>query len=221
MYSVDLSKITVKDFVKLLKSIDLLPGRRILLSGLDDITLLFEKDGIKKLSEIQKLLKNKATYEEVSKKYKTTKEYLTVLNREVNSYINKPIKLDEIPIISKQTVLKLNKNGISTTKDLYDAYISIENRKQIIEQIDITKKEFEEIIGIVDLLRVNGIGPVYAIVLNKIGIKSVKMYLETDSNTILENFHKENKGNKFTKTDLGLKDVEYCKRFCKYLDQEI
>jgi uncharacterized protein YerC len=221
MYSVDLSKITVKDFVKLLKSIDLLPGRRILLSGLDDITLLFEKDGIKKLSEIQKLLKNKATYEEVSKKYKTTKEYLTVLNREVNSYINKPIKLDEIPIISKQTVLKLNKNGISTTKDLYDAYISIENRKQIIEQIDITKKEFEEIIGIVDLLRVNGIGPVYAIVLNKIGIKSVKMYLETDSNIILEKFQKENKGNKYTKTDLGIKDVEYCKRFCKYLDQEI
>ena len=221
MYSVDLSKITVKDFVKLLKSIDLLPGRRILLSGLDDITLLFEKDGIKKLSEIQKLLKNKATYEEVSKKYKTTKEYLTVLNREVNSYINKPIKLDEIPIISKQTVLKLNKNGISTTKDLYDAYISIENRKQIIEQIDITKKEFEEIIGIVDLLRVNGIGPVYAIVLNKIGIKSVKMYLETDSNIILEKFQKGNKGNKYTKTDLGIKDVEYCKRFCKYLDQEI
>ena len=221
MYSVDLSKITVKDFVKLLKSIDLLPGRRILLSGLDDITLLFEKDGIKKLSEIQKLLKNKATYEEVAKKYKTTKEYLTVLNREVNSYINKPIKLDEIPIISKQIVVKLNKNGISTTKDLYDAYISIENRKKIIEQIDITKKEFEEIIGIVDLLRVNGIGPVYAIVLNKIGIKSVKMYLETDSNVILEKFQKENKGNKYTKTDLGIKDVEYCKRFCKYLDQEI
>lgn len=221
MYSVDLSKITVKDFVKLLKSIDLLPGRRILLSGLDDITLLFEKDGIKKLSDIQKLLKNKATYEEISKKYKTTKEYLTVLNREVNSYINKPIKLDEIPIILKQTILKLNKNGISTTKDLYDVYISIENRKKIIEQIDITKTELEEIIGVVDLLRVNGIGPVYAIVLNKIGIKSVKMYLETDSNIILEKFQKENKGNKYTKTDLGIKDVEYCKRFCKYLDQEI
>ena len=196
MYSVDLSKITVKEFIRLLKSIDLLPGRRILLNGLDDIAQLFEENGVKRLSEIQKLLKNKATYEEISKKYNTTKEYLTILNREVNSYINKPIKLDEIQIIPKQTILRLNKIGISTTKDVYDAYISIDKRKTIIEQIEITKKELEEIIGIVDLLRVNGIGPVYAIVLNKIGIKSVKMYLETESNTILEKFQKENKGNK-------------------------
>ena len=221
MYSVDLSKIKIKDFAKLLKSIDLLPGRRILLNGLDEIILLFEKNNCVNLADIQKLLKNKNNYEELSKNFKTSEDYLVVLNREVNSYINKPIKLEEIAVISKKIVNQLNQSGIKTTKDIYEICIIQKNRKSIIEETGITSVELNEIISLSDLLRINGVGPAYAMILFNIGIKSVKDYFKTESIEILEKFQNENKGNKYTKANLGIKDVEYCKRFCMYLDQEI
>ena len=79
MYSVDLTKIKIKDFVKLLKSIDLLPGRKTLLNGLDEIILLFEKNNCVNLADIQKLLKNKNAYEELSKNIKHQKSILQFL----------------------------------------------------------------------------------------------------------------------------------------------
>ncbi len=221
MYSVDLTKIKIKDFVKLLKSIDLLPGRKTLLNGLDEIILLFEKNNCVNLADIQKLLKNKNAYEELSKKYKTSEEYLTVLNREINSYINKPIKLEEISIISKKTLTKLNQISIKTTKDIYEICIIQKDCKSIMEKTGISINEMDQLLSLTDLLRINGVGPAYAMILFNIGIKSVKDYFETDSKEILEKFQNENKGNKYTKANLGIKDVEYCKRFCKYLDQEI
>jgi len=221
MYSVDLSKIKIKDFVKLLKSIDLLPGRRVLLNGLDEIAELFEKNGVTNLAAIQKILKNKNTYEDIAKQYQTTNDYLTVLNREINSYINKPIKLAEIPAISKKALVKFNQIEIKTTKDLYDTCVLNKDQKAVMEKTGISMTEIEEFLSLSDLLRINGVGPAYAMILYKIGIKSVKNYYETDSNVILEKFQKENQGNKYIKANLGIKDVDYCKRFCKYLDHEI
>ena len=89
------------------------------------------------------------------------------------------------------------------------------------EKTGISINEMDQLLSLTDLLRINGVGPAYAMILFNIGIKSVKDYFETDSKEILEKFQNENKGNKYTKANLGIKDVEYCKRFCKYLDQEI
>jgi len=221
MYSVDLSKIKIIEFIKLLKSIDLLPGRRILLNGLDEIAVLFGKNGYNNLADLQKLLKNKNTYEELAKKFQTTNDYLTVLNREINSYVNKPIKLEDIPGISKKILTKLYQIEIKTTKELYEICILKKEQKIIIEKTGISNNEIEELVSLSDLLRINGVGPAYAIVLFKIGIKSVKKYCEMDSKEILEKFKIENQGNKYIKANLGIKDVEYCKRFCKYLDHDI
>jgi len=221
MYSVDLSKIKIKDFVKLLKSIDLLPGRRVLLNGLDEIAELFDKNGATNLAAIQKILKNKNAYDEIAKQYQTTNDYLTVLNREINSYMNKPVKLADIPVISKKVLVKFNQIEINTTKDLYDVCVLNKDQKTVIEKTGLSTIEIKKILSLSDLLRINGVGPAYAMILYKIGIKSVKNYFETDSNEILEKFKKENQDNKYIKANLGIKDVDYCKRFCKYLDHEI
>jgi hypothetical protein len=199
----------------------LLPGRRILLNGIDDIALLFDKNGYSSLADIQKLLKNKSAYEELAKKYTTTDDYLAVLNREINSYVNKPVKLDEIPVLPKKSLTKLNQFGFKTTKDIYDACVINKEQSTIVEQTGLSIKEINELLCISDLLRINGVGPAYAMVLYNIGIKSVKDYFITDSKEILDKLQKENSNNKYTKANLGIKDVEYCKRFCKYLDQEI
>ncbi len=221
MYSVDLSKIETVEFVKLLKSIDLLPGRQMLLNGLDEIAALFESNGIKTIADIQILLKNKSEYSKLSKQYNTTNEYLTILNREINSYKNKPIKLAEIPCIAQMTLSALNNVDINTTKDAYESLISSIKRNSISNQTGISLEELEELLGLCDLLRINGVGPIYAMILYKIGIKSARKYSELNTKIILEMFHNENSDNKYTKAKLGIKDVEYCKRFCAFLDHEI
>ena len=57
MYLIDLQKISLDEFSGILKSVDLLPGRRILLNDLDQVIDRFKLQGINNLSDLQTLLK--------------------------------------------------------------------------------------------------------------------------------------------------------------------
>jgi len=72
-----------------------------------------------------------------------------------------------------------------------------------------------------DLLRINGVGPAYARVLIKIGILGVRSYRETASEYILKKYQEINDKEKLINANLGIKDIEYCRRFCEKLDLEI
>ncbi len=62
MYSTDLSKIKLDEFLDTLKNIQLLPSHKILLSNIDLNFQKLKNFGLNNLSEIQKLLKNKKNY---------------------------------------------------------------------------------------------------------------------------------------------------------------
>ena len=84
MYSLDLNKVSIEDFVEILKSIDLLPGRKILLTKIDELSSRLSEKNVHTLFELQRMLKRKSDYPKISSELNLSEEYLTVLNREVN-----------------------------------------------------------------------------------------------------------------------------------------
>jgi hypothetical protein len=221
MYSIDLKKISVKEFTEILHSIDLLPGRRILLNHIDRIANELEKEGNKSLYDLQKVLRKKTDYDKLAVKYSVTEEYITILNREINSYESKPIDIEKLSIFSPKELTILNTNKIKTTADLYMICLGKKTRNEISVKMSIDERKIYNALELIDLLRVNGIGPVYAKILNEIGIKSINDYLKTKSEDILVKYQKINAEKGYSKAKLGLKDIEYCKRFCKKLKKEI
>ena len=91
MYSTDLEKISLEEFQEILSTIELLPGRKILLSGHSSLVESLKRKGIYHLGALQNLLKNKKRYPELSEEFSVSQDYLTVLNREINSYVAKPL----------------------------------------------------------------------------------------------------------------------------------
>jgi len=215
MYTTDLTKIKLDEFMETLKNIQLLPSHRILLT---DIDLNFKKIkglGINNLAEIQKLLKNKKEYSTLSKKLAIETEYLTILNRVINSYEVKPISIDQIGIFTDYELDILKNRKITTTKKYYEHFV----KKNSVDEI--SKDKLNYALHIIDLLRINGVGIEYAKILYEIGIKSVSDYKNTKSEIILQKFKDVKDKKKLTKSSLGLNDIEYCRRFCEQLDCEI
>lgn len=221
MYSIDLTKFTLKEFGEVLLSIELLPGRRILLDNLDQTLSKLIDINIVTLSDLQRILKKKGDYASLSKKIFVSEEYLVVLNREINSYESKPLTLDKIEVLTGEEIQSLIDIGIKTTKDLYEKCSKGADRKTILTKTKIDEKKLLTALEITDLLRVNGIGPVYALILNEIGIKSITDYLNMKSEEILSKYQNINERKSYSKAKLGIKDIEYCKRFCKKLDKDI
>lgn len=222
MFSVNFNKISVKEFARILKSIDLLPGRRILLTDIDTVVKKLDDLGITTLVEVRMLLKKKSEYESVAQKLHTTADYLAVLNREINGYESKPVELSRLEIIPGNLRAILLARGFKTTKDMYESLQTKKQRKEFCATIpggeNIDEKTIAAALEIADLLRINGVGQTYALMLREIGITSPEMYAKTDSQTILARIQELNREKNITKANLGIKDIEYCKRFCAFLD---
>jgi hypothetical protein len=217
MYSINLEKITLDEFKEILSSIDLLPGRRILLENLPEIIGGLKQRQILHLEALRKLLQNKKHYPELAKTLPVSVDYLTVLNREVNSYLSKPVPLSELGVFSAVELEKLANAALKTTKDLYEQAASPARRQEIATRLALTPEKILHALQLSDLLRINGVGPAYAAILWQIGLHSAAGYLGCPSAEILARYQQAS----LARAKLGLKDIEYCKRFCRKLDSDI
>jgi hypothetical protein len=221
MYSIDLTRFPLDEFEQMLREIDLLPSRRILLEGLSGVMERLQGMGIDDLAALRTLLRNKKRYPELADELSTSVEYLTVLNREVNAYAAKPVALDKLDIFSAEELERLAAVGVKSTKHLYDACLTRADRAALVDQAGVPMTQLVAGLELADLLRINGVGPVYARVLRGMAITSPAAYLHTDSQEILARYQQVSADADTPQASLGLKDVEYCKRFCARLDDEV
>jgi hypothetical protein len=217
MYSIDLKKISLNEFQEILVSIDLLPGRRMLLEYLPEIFAALKQKGVFHLEALRKLLQNKKDYPELAKALLVSVNYLTILNREVNSYFSKPVPLSKLEVFSCDELERLAGAGIKTTQALYEQAHTPARRQEIATRLALPPKKILRTLQLSDLLRINGVGPVYAAILWQIGIHTAADYLRLPSVEILARYQKSD----LARPKLSIKDVEYCKRFCRKLDSDI
>ena len=221
MYAIDLAQISLDEFLEIMLSIELLPGRKFLLNNLSGTLVRFKQKGIFHLAALQQLLRDKNHYPALAKSLEVSQDFIVVLNREVNSYISKPVPLATLGVFSLAILERLEQNGIKSTKDLYENALSIKNRQDLMVRYEISEQQITTALELSDLLRINGVGPVFAKILLEIGITNTSAFLTTDTSELLEKYTAVNDGSRKYKSKLGTKDIEYCKRFCTKLDAEI
>jgi len=84
------------------------------------------------------------------------------LNREVNSYISKSPDLAKINIFTDYEIGKLKGQQISNSKGIYQKLQSKASLEKISENTKFPLEKLEKALQTVDLLRINGVGPVFA-----------------------------------------------------------
>ncbi len=142
-YSIDLTRISLQSYQEILKKQNLLPSRRILL---DDPEAHFQRmadAGIGDLSALKKAVSSPEKLAKFAAQTHISKEYLTILKRELGSLEQKSVKISDFPGLSGQTVQILSEHGIRTSKDVYTAFQNEVTEKSLLEISGISRNELE------------------------------------------------------------------------------
>lgn len=209
-YYLDLSQISLAQFQKRLETQDLLPSRRILheeiAARFDTLTSM----GISDMQELYEALKTKKRLSQSAEESGLPPEYLTILRREVNSYRPNPVNLNSFPGIDEDYLLKLADVGIKNSHHLFNQTHTTGQQKTLSKQTGMPLKTLRELIALSDLVRVSGVGPVFARMLYDIDVKSSAALAEAQAEPLFSQLIDLNKTKSYTKAAFTEKDVSYC-----------
>ena len=200
-YSMDVSRLSLMEYRELLKTQNLLPGRRILWENIDGN---FERIGQEGIADIAQLKKRLATPEKIAALAAATgvpEEYLNILKREAGSLEQKPVPIASFPGLTEATVSGLHAKGIKTSKDYYESGLA----------------DFAELSCLCDLVRINGVGAVAARAFYEAGFRSVTEVAHADAADMLQKVSAVNEQKGYYKAKLGVKDMHFCIDFARLL----
>jgi hypothetical protein len=88
--------------------------------------------------------------------------------------------------------------------------IKLKDRQKLSENYKLPFDKLSELVCLCDLIRITGVGPVFARIIFDSGIYTVKIFLSYDAIELLERLTKTNNERGLTKAKFTLKDIEYC-----------
>jgi hypothetical protein len=209
-YFIDPDKFSIDKFKNILKTKDILPGRIVLKDKLDERFDLLKSKGINLLSDLLNILRTKPRVEKFAKETGLSADYLIILRREANSYISVPVKLIDLPFIDTDIIEKLELNGIKDSKQLFDNAAKRPEREKLANRYKLPLDKISELVQLCDLVRITGVGPVFARIIYDSGIKTVRDFLSFDSSDLFERLTRTNNEKGLTKAKFTIKDIEYC-----------
>lgn len=220
-YSIDLEKITLERFQHMLETKELLPGRMILKEQIDERFGILESMGIDNLQELWEKLKTQKRVAQLAEDSGLREEYLIILRREVSGYMPKPVNLKDFPDIDAKYIERLASLGIKTTKHLFDRVKTESQRAELSEKSNIPVEIIEELTKLSDLVRIVGVGPVFAQILYEAGIDNLEVFVSQSPQEILEKVQVINASKQYTKANITEKDIVYCLETASLLPQVI
>lgn len=192
----------------------MIPSRAILKENLEERFQVLNDYGIKNLQMILDVLKTKGKMENFSKETHLPLQYLTILKREVSSYLPKPISLSEFPGVDSQVIKALENNGLKNTRQLFNA-VKIENRiNDISHSTGLAVEKLAELVSLSDLGRLYGVGPVFARIIYDVGIKSVIDFAKYKGEEFISIYEKET----HKKADFSVNDINFSIELAKELN---
>lgn len=206
-YHVDLEKIKLDDYRKKLESAYLPPSRMVLKDNLDTRFEYFQSIGIENVRELIQTLKNKDRFVELSAVECLSKEYLTILLRELKSTLPKPNKIADFKTASKESVEKLEKIGIKNTKALFELVITDSDRRKLADSTGINYPDILKLTKLSDLSRIKWVGATYAQILYYLGVDTVEKVSKSDPIELHARINKLIKEQNIFKGAIGLNDV--------------
>lgn len=208
-YYIQLENITIKQFRNLLKKAELLPSQQILKEGLDASFDAIEEEGIENLGQLQSLLKTKPGMKKFAEKTGITEEFLTVLRREINSYVSKKRKINEFPSLDTQFVNKLEAMNIKDTQQYFDKVFTVADRTDLANTIGLGMEHVLELTRLADVTRLRYVNQAFATLLVQAGYDSVEKISRSDPDKLYKDIKKANEESKYYRGAIGLKDIKY------------
>ena len=213
-YHINLEKYTLQKFKNNLKSRDMLPSRVSLKEELDERFKILESSGIRNLKELIEKLKTKPKIELFAKETGLSIEYLTLLKREAKSYLPNPIRLDKFSGIPTKYVQRLDAEGIKNSRHLFNTAQDKNQRESLAQKTEIPIEVMDELLCLSDLVRVYGVGPIFARMIYDVGVKTVKDFIENTAEEFIKIYEeKEQK-----KADFGVGEIQFSLQLAKELD---
>jgi len=220
-YYIDLKSISVYDYLKILKSSDLLPSRMILKDHIDKKFELIKNQEVQNVDELLKLLKSKKKLTDFAIKSGLQEDYLTILIREIKSYRQNPNKIKDFPGINKDTVHKLENVGIKNTLQLFDKILTHESRTGLAKETGIDENEILMLSKLTDLSRIRWVNHTFAYVLVEANYDTVEEVANADFNKLYEDVKRLNEERKLYKAQIGLHDMKLCIEAAKDVSLDI
>ncbi len=212
-YYIDFEKFRLLKFKRSLQKRIMIPSRIILKEDIEERFRILDSNGINTLKELIDALKSKEKIESFSKKTGLSKEYLTVLKREANSFHPNPISLNKFPGIDTGTIESLEKLGIRNTKQYFNQVNCGKGTNQLAEEAKISTDRLNELASLSDLARLYGVGPVFARIIYDAGVDSVESFINYSALEFIRIY--ENKMEK--KADFRKSDIDFCMEIAKEL----
>jgi hypothetical protein len=150
-YYINLNNYSLSSYAKELEHAELLPSRKIIQENTKERFSRLNKEGIKNLNDVITVLKSKDQVKAFAKKSGIPEEFLIILVREIKSFQPKPVKLNDLPAISKTTIKKLETTGIKNTKELFKFVTTEKNRQELSSKTGINSKEIIELTKLTDV----------------------------------------------------------------------
>ena len=200
-YSLDLSAITLQDYLRLLKAQTLLPGRRMLHEQIDERFLRLAQSGLLTAAQLSSSLSSPQKFAALSEKTGVPEEYLTLLRRELGSLLQKPVPLSDFPGCDGARISALAASGIRNSKEYWEA----------------NQDPAGELYALCDLVRINGVGAVAARAFYEAGFRSVSAVAEADAPDMLSRVSAVNAEKGYYKAKLGEKDMQFCIDYARLL----
>ena len=190
-YSIDLAEFSLEKFKQQLRSRELIPSRQILKDDLDSRFSILERSGISNLKELISTLKNKGRMRELAENTGLDPDYLNLLRREAASYQANPVPLKSLPGIAPAYITLLSQHGIKNTKHLFGRAQTSLLREQLAADTGVPKRVLDELVCLSDLCRAYGVGPVFARLIYKLGIKTISDFVQVSPEKFVEIYEEQ------------------------------
>jgi hypothetical protein len=220
-YSIDFAKITLNQYKNQLKKRSFIPSRQILKDEADVHFIAFQKANIRNLEQLFSTINNKKAKVELLKEKDVSEEYLTILLRELKSIQSKPLKLSEFNWISQNIIKKLEKEGISNTKVLYEKLGKANDRKEFIKETNIDEGNVIELLKLSDLVRTQWVNSTFAHILLVTGFDTVEKVSMANYEDLYNKISIKNEELKLYKGKIGLNDMKFCIEAAKLIPVEL
>ena len=209
-YYLDLSEISLAQFQHRLETEELLPGRRILQEQTAARFGMLADMGISNLQDLHQALKTKKRLSQFAQESGLSPEYLTILRREVNSYRPGAVSLKAFPGVDEDCVARLTVAAINNSHQLFNQTRTTGQQTALSQQTGIGLETLHELIALSDLVRISGVGPVFARMLYDVGVRSSAALAEAQAAPLFSQLCDLNKAKSYTKAAFSERDMATC-----------
>ncbi len=220
-YKTDFSNISLHDYKQRLKAQDMIPSWIPLLENIDDQFERLNKNGISNIEELREKIRTKKRLKDFNLDTSIDSDYLTLLARELNSRVSKPLKLSKFPNQDKSLIKKLEASNIKSTEQLYNAVYQSTSIKELSEKMSVPSTSLQELICLSELTRMRWVSHTFAYVLYKSGYNTVKAVSQTDVSTLYKEIKSTNVALQLYKGSIGERDIQRCIDDAKFMPFEI